>query len=70
MTIGVPLSQVNMVQEEGRVLVVEVLSAATAAVGVYKVVVETSNKLNRSAVKTFTVPTPLYLIFNPYCKGL
>jgi len=53
---------------QGNLTVLEILSASTAAVGAYKVHLETSMRSNPRAVRRFHVKDPVYVLFNPWCS--
>ena len=55
---------------QGNLTVLEILSASTAAVGAYKILLETSMRSNPRAVRKFHVKDPVYILFNPWCSGL
>ena len=60
---------VQQQQARGPVTVLQVLISARAPVGAYRLTVVTGVKGEPGLASRYTLPSPVYILFNPWCTG-
>jgi len=58
---------IQMQQQQGQVMVLELLISSSAPIGAYTFAIETSLRSQPHVIERQTLRDPVYVLFNPYC---